>query len=191
MILLIDNYDSFTYNLYQMIGMIHDDIRVVRNDKITLDAIEKMHPSCIIFSPGPGRPHEAGMMEEIIQTFYRRIPMLGICLGHQAIGEVFHASICEAKEKMHGEVSTIECIAPSPIFEGLSKHLRVGRYHSLILQNPGEEIIVTAVSDTGEIMAIQHKQYPVYGVQFHPESILTPYGHCIIENFIKRRTRTC
>lgn len=191
MILLVDNYDSFTYNLFQMIGTYDSDIQIIRNDQLTLQDIDEIKPSSIIFSPGPGQPSNAGIMEDIIRKFYKEIPMLGICLGHQAIGEVFGAVVTEAKEKMHGETSRILQTASSLLFEGLDDSFVVGRYHSLIIENPDNDLEITAVSKNGEIMAIQHKDYPVYGVQFHPESILTPQGSRIIENFIQRRTRTC
>lgn len=191
MILLVDNYDSFTYNLFQMMGTYDSDIQIIRNDQLTLQDIVEMKPSCIIFSPGPGRPSNAGIMEDIIRKFYKEIPMLGICLGYQAIGEVFGAVVTEAKEKMHGETSRILQTIPSLLFEGLDDSFIVGRYHSLIIENPDNDLEIAAVSESGEIMAIQHKDYPVYGVQFHPESILTPQGSRIIENFIQRRTRTC
>lgn len=188
MILLLDNYDSFTYNLYQYLGEVYNDILVLRNDEVTLDTIRSLQPEAIIFSPGPGRPSDAGNMEQIISQFYKQIPMLGICLGHQAIGEVFGAEVVQAKEKLHGETSTIQLLKQDAIFAKLPQQIPVGRYHSLILEQPGNDVFVTAVSQNNEIMAIQHKQYPVYGVQFHPESLLTPHGKQILKNFIEGRT---
>lgn len=185
MILLIDNYDSFTYNLYQYVSEIERDVKVVRNDAITLQAIAQLQPDFIIFSPGPGYPRQAGIMEDIIQAFYKQIPMLGICLGHQAIGEVFGCQIQPAKEMKHGEVDDIQVNSLSPLFKDLTNTLRVARYHSLIVAHPSSELEVIATSNQGEIMAIQHKHYPLYGVQFHPESIMTPKGKQILYNFIK------
>lgn len=191
MILLIDNYDSFTYNLYQYLGELHEQVEVIRNDQITPDAVDYLQPEAIIFSPGAGRPADAGYMEDIIRRFYRQIPMLGICLGHQAIGEVFGAAIVEAKEKMHGETSNIRLLNHENIFRGMENTLEVGRYHSLIIERPDDTLQVSAISEKGEIMAIQHRDYPVYGVQFHPESILTPCGKQILTNFITGRTGIC
>lgn len=188
MILLIDNYDSFTYNLYQYLGELHKDILVSRNDEVTINMISNLQPDAIIFSPGPGRPSGAGNMEQLITHFYKHIPMLGICLGHQAIGEVFGAKVVHAKEKLHGETSQIQILKKDAIFENLPQRIIVGRYHSLILEQPGNDLQITAISQNNEIMAIQHKQYPVYGVQFHPESLLTPHGKQILKNFIEGRT---
>lgn len=184
MILLLDNYDSFTYNLYQYLGELHDDIRVIRNDQIDVEKIEALRPDGIVFSPGSGVPSKAGHMEAIIKKYYTTIPMLGICLGHQAIGEVFGGCVKPAKEKKHGETSTITIMHPSILFASLSSTIEVGRYHSLIVEDIGSDIVITAKSDTDEIMAMEHKSYPVYGVQFHPESILTPCGKTILKNFV-------
>lgn len=184
MILLVDNYDSFTYNVYQFIGAINPNVKVVRNDKITLEEIGNMKPSHIIFSPGPGHPSNAGLMEKIIETYYSTIPMLGICLGHQAIGEVFGGKITLAKEIMHGKSSKI-LVSDDKIFENIERQMLVGRYHSLIVEETGNESFkVLSKTDDGEIMAIKHNLYPVYGVQFHPESILTTDGIHIIKNFL-------
>lgn len=191
MILLIDNYDSFTYNLYQYISEIRNDVRVVRNDKLTISDIQTMKPDAIIFSPGPGKPSDAGMMEAIIKTFYTQIPMLGICLGHQAIAEVFGSRITYAKEMKHGEVSAIDQLQDSLLFQHIPHTFVVGRYHSLIVEDLSQELEVIARSKQGEIMALQHKQYPVYGVQFHPESLLTPDGKTILNNFMKGCAGTC
>lgn len=186
MILLIDNYDSFSYNLVQFIGSVNPDIRVVRNDEKTLEEIEEMKPSHIIISPGPGRPADAGICEEVIRHFGGRIPILGVCLGHQAICEVYGADISYAKELMHGKTSMVQ-LKESILFEGIGRKAQVARYHSLIAEKESmpECLRVTAVTESGEVMAVQHKDYRVYGVQFHPESIMTPAGMKMIENFLR------
>lgn len=184
MILLIDNYDSFTYNLYQMAGKIHNDIQVYRNDNITCAQVAKMNPSHIIFSPGPKTPKEAGNMEDIIDCFYQAIPMLGICLGHQAICEVFGADIVRCTHMMHGEASCIEIDRSHPLFQHITSPMQVGRYHSLIATTPNAQLQVIARSVEGDIMAVAHRKYPVFGIQFHPESILTPQGNILLENFL-------
>lgn len=186
MILVIDNYDSFTYNLVQYVSEIEPDICVKRNDAITLNEIKILAPDAIIFSPGPGIPSKAGIMEDIIQTYYQKIPMLGICLGHQAIAEVFQATITHAKRMMHGESSKIQIIDTGGIFENMTDSIMAGRYHSLIVENIKAPLMITAISEDQEVMAIAHQHYPVYGVQFHPESLLTPNGKQIIMNFIRR-----
>ena len=190
MILIIDNYDSFTYNLVQYISEFDTDIIVKRNDKMTVDEIKSIHPDAILFSPGPGTPANAGHMEDIIQQLYQKYPMLGICLGHQAICEVFQADIHHAKKMLHGESSSILIRKKDPLFETLPDIIQAGRYHSLIVENLKEPLEITAVSMDHEIMAVQHQSYPVYGVQFHPESLLTPDGKTIISNFI-RRAKSC
>jgi len=185
MILLIDNYDSFSYNLYQAIGTINADIKVVLNDKIGIGEIEKLAPSHIVLSPGPGKPKDAGICEDVIHVFGRRIPILGVCLGHQAICEVSGAVVSYAKTLMHGKASDIALDLSSPLFAGLPAVIQGGRYHSLAAV-PGtipDELLVTAKTLDGEIMAVQHRNYPIFGVQFHPESILTPQGQTIIKNF--------
>lgn len=184
MILLIDNYDSFTYNLYQMAGKIHNDIQVYRNDNITCSQVAKMNPSHIIFSPGPKTPKEAGNTEDIIDYFYQAIPMLGICLGHQAICEVFGADIVRCTHMMHGEASCIEIDRSHPLFQHITSPMQVGRYHSLIATTPNAQLQVIARSEEGDIMAVAHRKYPVFGIQFHPESILTPQGNILLENFL-------
>ncbi len=186
MILLIDNYDSFAYNLYQLIGSIDNDIQVVRNDGITVDEIKTLAPECIIISPGPGRPSEAGIIEEVILRYYQTIPILGVCLGHQAIIEAFGGDIVYAKKVMHGKASLIETVA-DPLFAGMPRQSRVARYHSLAGQKETLPacLKILAESEDGEIMAIRHRQYPVYGLQFHPESILSEYGMTILKNFIR------
>ncbi len=183
MILLIDNYDSFSYNLYQLIGTIESDIQVVRNDELSLEDIHKLNPQAIVLSPGPGHPHEAGIIESVIKQFYRSVPILGICLGHQAICEVFQSEITYAKELMHGKTSLIY-LQDDVLFQGLEKSIQVARYHSLIVKNISKDLKVIAKTSQGEIMAVKHNLYPVYGLQFHPESILTNDGLRIIQNFI-------
>ncbi len=187
MILLIDNYDSFAYNLYQMIGEINSDIKVVRNDKISVVEIEKLSPEKIILSPGPGRPENAGNILEVVKIFFDKIPILGVCLGHQAICQAFGAKITYAKKLMHGKQSEIFCDNNSKIFQDCPKNFLVGRYHSLAADEKTlpEFIEVTAKTSDNEIMAVQHKNFPVFGVQFHPESILTPHGKIILKNFVK------
>ncbi|WP_286008673.1 anthranilate synthase component II [Methanobrevibacter woesei] len=184
MILLIDNYDSFSYNLYQLIGQIDDDINVFRNDKITLDEISRLNPSMIVLSPGPGRPEDAGICIDIVKEFYDKIPILGVCLGHQSICMAFGGVISYASELMHGKSSIIS-LSDDLIFEGLNKEITVGRYHSLSLKDKTlpKELKVIARSDDGEIMAVKHEKFNVYGLQFHPESILTPDGLSILTNF--------
>lgn len=185
MILLIDNYDSFSYNVYQWIGSECSDIQVARNDEITLDAIKADRPDAIVLSPGPKRPEDAGICIDMIQTFYADIPILGICLGHQAIAQAFGATITYAKQLMHGKQDTIHVIQEDPIFGGL-KQFPAARYHSLSIQADTlpKELKVLAKSEDDEIMAIKHVKYPLYGFQFHPESVMTPDGPLFIKQFI-------
>ncbi len=185
MILLIDNYDSFTYNLYQFMGIFNHDIQVVRNDKVTLQDVIDMNPEKIVVSPGPKSPKEAGICMEVIRYFTGKKPILGICLGHQCIGEVFGATVSYAKKVCHGKQSEITH-TPGGIFEGISGNMKVARYHSLAIlpETVPDCLRVTATTEDGEIMAIEHTQYPVYGLQFHPESIYTEHGKKLIENFI-------
>lgn len=187
MVLLIDNYDSFVYNLYQYIGSIDDSVKVYRNDAITIDEIRKLNPTHIVLSPGPKAPKDAGICVELIRELYREYPILGICLGHQAIGEAFGANIVYAKELFHGKYSMIEHDGTG-IFEGMDNPCRVARYHSLAVEEKtlSDEFIIKAKTDDGEIMAIEHKKYPLIGLQFHPESIYTQKGIVLIENFLKR-----
>lgn len=187
MILLIDNYDSFTYNLVQYLGTLQPDIRVVRNDKITVEEIAQMNPTHIVLSPGPGYPAKAGICEEVVKTLAGEIPILGVCLGHQAICEAYGAVIAPARQLMHGKQSLVDVEQSCPLFHGLPAKIQAARYHSLIAR---EETIpdclqITATAENGEVMAVAHREYPVYGLQFHPESILTPQGHAILENFLK------
>lgn len=186
MILLIDNYDSFVYNLYQFIGTVNDDIKVVRNNEITIDEIKELHPEVIILSPGPGKPSDAGIMEDIIKEFYQTTKILGVCLGHQAICEVFGGDIVHAKEIMHGKTSLIEIDDSDPIFKGMKKQIQVARYHSLIAKTETlpDALKIIGKTDDNEVMAVKHKDYPIYGLQFHPESILTKDGIQIIRNFL-------
>ena len=185
MILMIDNYDSFTYNLYQYIGVFQEDIRVVRNDKITVEEIREMDPQRIILSPGPKSPKEAGISLAAVKEFYDKIPILGICLGHQCIGEAFGGKVSYAKALFHGKQSGI-LHDGTGIFEGIETPLQVARYHSLAVMEEDFPpcLKVTARTQEGEIMAVQHRKYPVYGLQFHPESIYTEHGKRMIENFL-------
>ncbi len=187
MILLIDNYDSFSYNLYQLIGSIDPDIKVVRNDKITLDEIEKMNPAAIVLSPGPGRPEDAGICVDVVRRFGKNIPILGVCLGHQAICEAYGATVSYAKTQMHGKQSIVKLYTESPIFRECPESVPVARYHSLaVVQETLPSCLRTiAKSDDGEVMAVCHRNYDVYGVQFHPESIMTPNGEQMMCNFLK------
>jgi anthranilate synthase component 2 len=187
MILLIDNYDSFSYNLYQLIGSLNPDIRVVRNDEIGLADIVVMRPSHIVISPGPGRPADSGICESVIASFAGKIPILGVCLGHQAICEVYGAVVGYAKCLMHGKASQITLDKSCPLFAGLSETIQGARYHSLAADasTMPESLAVCAQTADGEVMAVQHREYPVYGVQFHPESILTPQGKTIVSNFLR------
>ena len=190
MILLIDNYDSFSYNLFQLIGSIDPDIRVIRNDEMTIKEIEALRPDVIVLSPGPGKPCDAGVCTEAVKFFTGKIPILGVCLGHQAICEAFGATVSYAKTLMHGKQSILAINNHIPIFRGLPGEIDGARYHSLAaLENTiPEELIIIARSDDGEIMAVKHRDYDVYGLQFHPESILTPGGKTILENFLGGKT---
>ena len=185
MILLIDNYDSFTYNLYQYIGIFNSDIKVVRNDKITIDEIKEMDPERIILSPGPKSPKEAGICMDVIKEFFYKKPILGICLGHQCIGEALGGRVSYAKALFHGKQSLIEHDGTS-IFTGIDTPVKVARYHSLAVTSEDlpDCLSVLATTEDGEIMAMRHKDYPVVGLQFHPESIYTQHGKRMIENFV-------
>lgn len=187
MIVLIDNYDSFTYNLYQYIGEIYEDIKVIRNDGISLEEIENLNPIGIILSPGPGIPENSGICIDTVKRFGGQIPILGICLGHQAIGCAYGGKVVRARNIMHGKTSKIS-IKQNKIFEHLKYPINVMRYHSLVIEKKSlpEELVITAKSlDDGEIMAVKHRKYEVYGLQFHPESILTENGKVIIKNFVE------
>lgn len=186
MILMIDNYDSFTYNLYQYIGQLHTDIKVFRNDEITLEEIEKLDPDAIIISPGPAFPKDAGISVDVIKRFAKNIPILGVCLGHQSIAEAFGGKVVVANRQLHGKSSAIKIDTDSPLFKGLKGNITVARYHSLIVERSSlpDELLIIAEDSDGEIMAIKHKDFDTYGVQFHPESILTNDGMTIIRNFL-------
>ncbi|MBD5153852.1 MAG: aminodeoxychorismate/anthranilate synthase component II [Oscillibacter sp.] len=186
MILLIDNYDSFSYNLYQLVGSIEPDIRVIRNDEMSVAEIEALAPDRIIISPGPGRPEDAGIIIEAVKALGRKIPTLGVCLGHQAICAAFGATITYARQLMHGKQSPATFDQSSLLFKGCPSPAPVARYHSLAADPDTlpECLTVTARTEDGEVMAVQHKEYPIFGVQFHPESILTPDGTTMLSNFI-------
>jgi len=187
MILLIDNYDSFSYNLYQLIGEIDPDIRVIRNDEMTVEEIRELKPERIIISPGHGRPEDAGIIVKAVNTLGKDIPILGVCLGYQAICAAFGATITYAKKLMHGKQSKVRFDTESPLFQGCPNIAPVARYHSLAA-DPNtipDSLKVIAITTDGEIMAVQHKDYHIYGVQFHPESIMTPDGKAMLKNFIK------
>ncbi len=189
MILLIDNYDSFSYNLYQMTGAIDPDIKVIRNDEMSVGDIYKLSPDRIILSPGPGRPEDAGIIIDVIKKLGDKMPILGVCLGHQAICAAYGATVTYAERLMHGKQSEITFEKNCPLFEGCPEIMPVARYHSLIADPDTipAELRVTARTFANEIMAVQHVRYPVFGVQFHPESILTPEGGRILANFIKAK----
>lgn len=186
MILLIDNYDSFSYNLYQLVGAINPDIKVIRNDEMTIKEIKALKPERIILSPGPGRPENAGVIIEVAKTLAKEIPTLGVCLGHQAICAAYGANVTYAKQLMHGKQSEVTVNTNSILFKNCPETMNVARYHSLAAEQATipDCLEVTAVTDDGEVMAVQHKNYPIYGVQFHPESIMTPQGKQMLENFI-------
>ena len=201
MVLLIDNYDSFSYNLYQMVGEIvseqgksnnksgTDQLKVIRNDELTIDEIRALKPDKIIISPGPGRPEDAGIIIDAARELGKEIPTLGVCLGHQAICAAFGGTITYAKKLMHGKQSQVTFEGDSQIFRGLGQTCDVARYHSLALDPDTlpDCLNVTARTSDGEIMAVQHKDYPIYGRQFHPESILTPEGKTMLRNFINAK----
>lgn len=187
MTLLIDNYDSFSYNLFQLVGELDPAIRVIRNDAMTADEIAALAPDRIILSPGPGRPSDAGVCEDVIRALGGRIPILGVCLGHQAICEVFGATVTYARQLMHGKQSDAALDLTSPLFRGLPETVPVARYHSLAAapDTMPDCLRVTARTADGEVMAAEHISYPIFGVQFHPESILTPDGKTMIKNFLE------
>lgn len=190
MILLIDNYDSFSFNLVQLIGELaagREELRVIRNDELSVEEIMKLEPSHIVLSPGPGRPSDAGVCEALIRAVLEHpIPLLGVCLGHQAICETLGGKITYAPQLMHGKQSIVKTDDTSVIFKGLPKEIPVARYHSLVADKNmiPESLQITAVDEKGEVMAVQHKTLPIYGVQFHPESIMTPQGREMIQNFM-------
>ena len=186
MLLLIDNYDSFTYNLVQYLGELGEDVKVVRNDEMGVDEIESLAPQRIVLSPGPCTPNEAGVSLELIARFAGRVPILGVCLGHQAIGQAFGGKVVHAKELMHGKVSRIHH-SGTGVFRGMPTPYNATRYHSLAIERAScpSELEVTAWTEDGEIMGVRHRTLPIEGVQFHPESILTQHGHALLSNFLK------
>ncbi len=187
MILMLDNYDSFTYNLYQQIGKMYSDIKVVRNDAVTLDDIEKLRPEALIVSPGPGTPDDAGICVDAIKHFSGKIPIFGICLGEQSIGQAFGGVVTLANEPLHGKATKVHIDTQCPIFDGLTGVIEVGRYHSLIVERETlpDCLEVIAEDDQGQIMALRHREHPTFGIQFHPESVLTPAGGIITANFLR------
>ena len=187
MLLMIDNYDSFTYNLVQYFGELGEEVRTYRNDEIALADIERLNPAAICLSPGPSDPQHAGITLEVLREFAGKRPILGVCLGHQAIGEAFGGRVVRAKSIMHGKVSRIETDGRG-VFADLPKHFDVTRYHSLAIERESlpECLEVSAWTDDGEIMGVRHKTLAVEGVQFHPESILSEHGHALLENFLKQ-----
>ncbi|MBJ9993369.1 aminodeoxychorismate/anthranilate synthase component II [Paenibacillus cellulositrophicus] len=187
MILVIDNYDSFTYNLVQYLGELGQEVKVYRNDEITVSGIEELAPDHILISPGPCTPNEAGISLETIANFKGKIPIFGVCLGHQAIGQAFGGNVIRAERLMHGKTSPIHHHGTS-VFEGLPSPFTATRYHSLLVERDSlpDCLEITAETEEGEIMGLRHKEYPIEGVQFHPESIITDYGHQILRNFLKQ-----
>ncbi len=186
MILMIDNYDSFTFNIVQYLGQMDEEVKVYRNDAINIDEIKALKPSAIFLSPGPCTPLEAGITVDVVREFYKDVPMMGICLGHQSIGYAFGAKVVRAGRIMHGKVSPVKHDGKT-IFAGLPNPFPAGRYHSLIVERETlpSFLEISAETDEGEIMGLRHKEYPVEGIQFHPESVLTPQGKRIIRNFLK------
>ena len=187
MILMIDNYDSFTYNLVQYLREMHNEVEVHRNDAIAVDELMQKKPEAIVISPGPGRPEGAGISMDVIKTFAGKAPILGVCLGHQSIGVCFGAKVIHAKKLMHGKTSEVRCDGEH-IFKNLaSRPMKAMRYHSLALERETlpDSLIITAETEDGEIMGIRHKEMPIFGIQFHPESIMTPTGKRLLRNFLK------
>jgi len=187
MLLMIDNYDSFTYNLVQYLGELGEDVKVVRNDEMTADAVERLAPARIVLSPGPCTPNEAGISLALVHRFAGRVPILGVCLGHQAIGQAFGGKVVHAKALMHGKVSRIHH-SEAGVFRGLPTPFQATRYHSLAIERAScpPDLEITAWTEDGEIMGVRHRSLPVEGVQFHPESILTEHGHALLANFLQR-----
>ena len=190
MLLMIDNYDSFTYNLVQYLGELGEEVRVFRNDRVSIDEIKALEPARIVISPGPCTPNEAGISMALIEHFKGRLPILGVCLGHQSVGQVFGGRVVHAKRVMHGKLSQIHHNDTS-LFRGLDNPFTATRYHSLVVERDSlpeclEETAWTSEEDgTSEIMGLRHREYPIYGVQFHPESILTRQGHELLRNFLE------
>jgi len=187
MLLMIDNYDSFTYNLVQYLGELGQDVKVVRNDEMTADEVQRLAPARIVLSPGPCTPNEAGISLEVVHRFAGRVPILGVCLGHQAIGQAFGGKVVHARALMHGKVSQVHH-AGAGVFRGLPTPFQATRYHSLAIERAScpPELEITAWTEDGEIMGVRHRSLPVEGVQFHPESILTEHGHALLANFLQR-----
>jgi anthranilate synthase/aminodeoxychorismate synthase-like glutamine amidotransferase len=188
MLLMIDNYDSFTYNLVQYLGELGEDVRVFRNDEISVDEVTELRPERIVLSPGPCTPNEAGITLGLIGKLAGRVPILGVCLGHQAIGQAFGGKVVRAKRVMHGKTSQIEHSGQG-VFRDLPSGFAATRYHSLVVDRDSipQCLEITAQSEDGEIMGVRHREYPVEGVQFHPEAILTEYGHHLLKNFLQGR----
>ncbi|HLX23070.1 MAG TPA: aminodeoxychorismate/anthranilate synthase component II [Usitatibacter sp.] len=188
MLLMIDNYDSFTYNLVQYLGELGEDVKVARNDELTVDEIERMSPARVVLSPGPCTPNEAGVCLDLIGRFAGRVPILGVCLGHQAIGQAFGGKVVHAKELMHGKVSRIHHRGEG-VFRGLPTPYEATRYHSLAIERAScpADLEVTAWTEDGEIMGVRHRKLAIEGVQFHPESILTEHGHALLKNFLSEQ----
>jgi len=186
MLLMIDNYDSFTYNIVQYFGELDEEVKTFRNDDITLDEIAALKPDRICLSPGPCTPHEAGICIPLLQRFSGKLPILGVCLGHQSIGAAFGGKVVRAKQVMHGKTSLIAHTGVG-VFKGLPSPFTVTRYHSLAIERASlpDCLEVTAWTDDGEIMAVRHKEFDLQGVQFHPESILSEHGHALLNNFLK------
>lgn len=190
MIYLIDNYDSFTYNLYQLLGTVRKkEIKVIKNDQVNTQQLEKLNPEALVFSPGPGRPEDAGNMNQLLQAFIGKVPILGVCLGEQAIGEIYGAKVVHAKKLMHGKPSKVTITADSMLFNNCPTQFKAARYHSLIVDKNSipNDLSITATTDSGEIMAVSDEKQKVFGVQFHPESIMTDptVGRQIAENFLQ------
>lgn len=192
MILLIDNYDSFSYNLYQLIGTVNQNLKVIRNDEMTVAEIEALKPELIVLSPGPGKPSDAGVCVSVVKELGGKIPIFGVCLGHQAICEAYGATVSYAKELMHGKTSMAKLDTTTRLFHNMEPEIQVARYHSLaaVPETIPSELKITAVTEDGEVMAVEHREYPVYGVQFHPESVLTPDGTPIIKNLIAMKAQS-
>ena len=186
MIVLIDNYDSFSYNLYQLIGELSPDIKVIRNDEMTAAQVAELKPDAIVLSPGPGRPKDAGICVDVVKRLAGQFPILGVCLGHQSICEAFGGVIGYAKELMHGKVSVAKLDTECVLFHGMNPEMNVARYHSLALEPNSLPECLSVVAETadGEVMAVAHREYKIYGLQFHPESVLTPEGKTVIKNFL-------
>lgn len=186
MVLLLDNYDSFTYNLYQMSAEIYPDIKVIKNDEMSVEEIKEMDISHIIISPGPGRPEDAGICTDLVKSVGGKIPVLGVCLGHQAICEAYGGRVVHAKKLVHGKSSYIHIANASPVFRGIAPITEVGRYHSLCVEKDTlpDNLLIIAEDSEGEIMGVKHRDYQIYGLQFHPESVLTEKGEIILRNFL-------